>query len=155
MTDVAAEEPKTYTDDEILQRFLRTKNQPTGSQTLGFKMLSVSQEKMEVEVAFDARAELLANPMKQVQGGYLCAMLDECMSVACMVASKMTAVAPTAEMKTSFFRPAMPGELKGVGRVVRWGRTIAFTEGELYDAEGRLVAKATGTAVPTPFKNYK
>ena len=118
-------------------------------------MLSVSQEKMEVEVAFDARAELLANPMKQVQGGYLCAMLDECMSVACMVASKMTAVAPTAEMKTSFFRPAMPGMLKGVGRVARWGKTIAFTEGELYDAEGRLVAKATGTAVPTPFKNYK
>jgi uncharacterized protein (TIGR00369 family) len=155
VTDVAAEEPKTYTDDEILQRFLRTKNQPTGSQTLGFRMLSVSQEKMEVEVAFEAKAELLANPMKQVQGGYLCAMLDECMSVACMVASKMTAVAPTAEMKTSFFRPAMPGVLKGVGRVVRWGRTIAFTEGELYDAEGRLVAKATGTAVPTPFKNYK
>jgi len=155
VTDVAAEEPRTYTDDEILQRFLRTKNQPTGSQTLGFRMLSVSQERMEVEVAFDARAELLANPMKQVQGGYLCAMLDECMSVACMVASKMTAVAPTAEMKTSFFRPAMPGVLKGVGRVVRWGKTLAFTEGELYDAEGRLVAKATGTAVPTPFKNYK
>ena len=155
MTDVASDAPPALTDDDILQRFLRTKNQPTGSQTLGFRMLSVSQERMEVEVAFDARAELLANPMKQVQGGYLCAMLDECMSVACMVASKMTAVAPTAEMKTSFFRPAMPGVLKGVGRVVRWGRTLAFTEGELYDADGRLVAKATGTAVPTPFKNYK
>jgi uncharacterized protein (TIGR00369 family) len=155
VTDVAAEEPPALSDDDILQRFLRTKNQPTGSQTLGFRMLSVSQARMEVEVAFDARAELLANPMKQVQGGYLCAMLDECMSVACMVASKMTAVAPTAEMKTSFFRPAMPGVLKGVGRVVRWGRTLAFTEGELFDADGRLVAKATGTAVPTPFKNYK
>ena len=58
-------------------------------------------------------AELLANPMKQVQGGYLCAMLDECMSVACMVASKMTAVAPTVEMKTSFFRPAAPGPMQG------------------------------------------
>ena len=155
MTDVASDEPLSLTDEDILARFLRTKNQPTGSQTLGFRMLSVSQERMEVEVAFDARAELLANPMKQVQGGYLCAMLDECMSVACMVASKMTAVAPTAEMKTSFFRPAMPGQLKGIGRVVRWGRTLAFTEGEIYDADGRLVAKATGTAVPTPFKNYK
>jgi uncharacterized protein (TIGR00369 family) len=155
VSDVASEEPPALSDDDILQRFLRTKNQPTGSQTLGFRMLSVSQARMEVEVAFDARAELLANPMKQVQGGYLCAMLDECMSVACMVASKMTAVAPTAEMKTSFFRPAMPGQLKGIGRVVRWGRTLAFTEGEIYDADGRLVAKATGTAVPTPFKNYK
>ncbi|HEX4096918.1 MAG TPA: PaaI family thioesterase [Caulobacteraceae bacterium] len=155
MTDVAADEPKAQTDDEILQRFLRTKNQPTGSQTLGFRMVSVSQEKMEVEVAFEAKAEMLSNPMKQVQGGYLCAMLDECMSVACMVASKMTAVAPTAEMKTSFYRPASFGVIKGIGRVARWGRTIAFTEGELYDADGRLLAKATGTAVPTPFKNYK
>jgi uncharacterized protein (TIGR00369 family) len=147
--------PEPLTDDAILQRFLRTKNQPTGSQTLGFRMVAVSQARKEVEVAFEARAELLSNPMKQVQGGYLCAMLDECMSVACMVASGMTAVAPTVEMKTSFFRPAGFGPLKGIGRVVRWGKTIAFTEGELYDAEGRLVAKASGTAVPTPFKNYK
>jgi uncharacterized protein (TIGR00369 family) len=155
VSETAAAETPALTDDDILQRFLRTKNQPTGSQTLGFRMVSVSQARMEVEVAFEARAELLSNPMKRVQGGYLCAMLDECMSVACMVASKMTAVAPTAEMKTSFYRPAMPGPIKGIGRVARWGRTIAFTEGELYDAEGRLLAKATGTAVPTPFKNYK
>jgi uncharacterized protein (TIGR00369 family) len=155
VTDTTEAPAPPLTDEAILERFLRTKNQPTGSQTLGFRMLSVSQEKMEVEVAFEARAELLANPMKQVQGGYLCAMLDECMSVACMVASKMTAVAPTAEMKTSFLRPVMPGPLKGVGRVLRWGKTIAFTEGELYDGDGRLIAKATGTAVPTPFKTYK
>ncbi len=118
-------------------------------------MIAVNQAERRVEVAFEASAETMANPMKQIQGGYLCAMLDECMSVACMVASGMTAVAPTVEMKTSFFRPAMPGPLRGVGTVVRWGRTIAFTEGELYDLEGRLLAKATGTAIPTPFKNYK
>jgi len=155
LTEAAPAVVEPLSDDAILQRFLRTKNQPTGSQTLGFRMLSVSQERKEVEVAFEAKPELLANPMKQVQGGYLCAMLDECMSVACMVASGMTAVAPTVEMKTSFFRPATFGPLKGIGRVVRWGKTIAFTEGELYDSEGRLVAKASGTAVPTPFKNYK
>ncbi len=155
MSDSAADAPVLLTDEEILGRFQRTRNQPTGSQTLGFRLVSVSQETKSVEVAFEARAELMLNPMKQVQGGYLCAMLDECMSVACMVASGMTHVAPTAEMKTSFFRPAKPGPLRGVGRVVRWGRTLAFTEGEIYDAEGRLLAKATGTAVPTPFKSYK
>jgi uncharacterized protein (TIGR00369 family) len=155
VTDAASETPLALTDDDILQRFLRSKNQPTGSLTLGFRLLAVSQEARSVEVAFDARAELLLNPMKQIQGGYLCAMLDECMSVACMVASGMTAVAPTVEMKTSFFRPAAPGALRGVGRVVKWGKTIAFTEGELYDSSDRLVAKATGTGVPTPFKVYK
>ncbi|MBP6877711.1 MAG: PaaI family thioesterase [Phenylobacterium sp.] len=154
MTDVAAE-PEVLTDEAILARFQRSKNQPTGSQTLGFRIVAVNQAEKSVEVEFEARPELLLNPMKQVQGGYLCAMLDECMSVACMVASGMTHVAPTAEMKTTFFRPAAPGKLKGIGRVAKWGRTIAFTEGELYDADGRLLAKATGTAVPTPFQRYK
>ena len=155
MSDVVSPEPETLTDEAILARFLRTKNQPTGSQTLGFRLVSVSQTTRSVEVEFDAKAELLLNPMKQIQGGYLCAMLDECMSVACMVASGMTAVAPTLEMKTSFFRPGAPGKLRGVGRVVKWGRQVAFTEGELFDAEGRLLAKATGTAIPTPFAKYK
>src|SRR3569833_4167013 len=112
-----ADKPE-LTDEAILERFLRTKNQPTGSQTLGFRMLAVSQAAKTVEVEFEARAEVLLNPMKQIQGGYLCAMLDECMSVACMVASGMTHVAPTAEMKTSFFRPARPGKILGVGLVV-------------------------------------
>jgi acyl-coenzyme A thioesterase PaaI-like protein len=39
--------------------------------------------------------------------------------------------------------------------VARWGKTIAFTEGELWGPDGKLLAKATGTAVPTPFKTYK
>lgn len=160
MSDVAspapsAREEEGLTDEAILQRFLRTKNQPTGSQTLGFRMVAVSQAERSVEVEFDAKAELLLNPMKQIQGGYLCAMLDEAMSVACMVASGMTAVAPTLEMKTSFFRPGAPGKIRGLGRVVKWGRQVAFTEGELYDPDGRLLAKATGTAIPTPFANYK
>lgn len=154
MTDVAADAPQTLTDEAILARFLGAKRPPPGSLLLGFRMLRVSQADREVEVAFEA-SEQLTNPMKQIQGGYLCAMLDECMSVACMVASGMTSVAPTVEMKTSFFRPALPGPIVGVGRVVRWGKTIAFTEGELRDAEGRTLAKATGTAMPTPFTRYK
>ena len=155
MSDVVSPEPETLTDEAILARFQRTKNQPTGSQTLGFRIVGVSQATKSVEVEFEARAELLLNPMKQIQGGYLCAMLDECMSVACMVASGMTAVAPTLEMKTSFLRPGAPGKIKGIGRVLKWGRQVAFTEGELYDPEGRMLAKATGTAIPTPFAKYK
>ncbi len=147
--------PEALSDAAILARFLRSERQPTGSQTLGFRLTAVCQAEKSVEVAFDARADRLLNPMKQIQGGFLCAMLDECMSVACMVASGMTHVAPTVEMKTSFLRPALPGPLRGVGRVLKWGRTIAFTEGELYDPAGRLLAKATGTAVPTPFAAFK
>ena len=155
MSDVASDTPQTLTDEAILERFLTSKNPPGSARTLGFRMLSVSQTERRVEIAFEPSVEAVGNPMGHVQGGYVCAMLDECMSVACMVASGMTAVAPTLEMKTSFFRPGQPGKIKGIGKVVKWGRQVAFTEGELYDPEGRLLAKATGTAIPTPFANYK
>ena len=155
MSDVVADEPEALTDEAILARFRASKNAPSGSRTLGFELLAARQADREVEVSFTARADLLCNPMGQIQGGYVCAMLDECMSVAGMISSGMTHVVPTLEMKTSFLRPAMPGVLRGVGRVVKWGRTVCFTEGELYDAEGRLLAKASGTAIPTPFARFK
>ncbi len=61
----------------------------------------------------------------------------------------------TTETMTSFFLSASPAARRCIGRVVRWGRTIAFTEGEIFDAEGGLLAKATGAAAPTPFKASK
>lgn len=155
MSDVAAEAPQALTDEAVLARFQAAKNPPAGSRTLGFRLTAVNQAERTVEVAFNVSADVVANPMGQVQGGYVCAMLDECMSVAGMIASGMTHVVPTLEMKTSFLRPAMPGALRGVGRVVKWGKTVCFTEGELYDPEGRLLAKATGTAIPTPFSRFK
>ena len=155
MSDVAADEPQVLTDEAILERFRASKNAPSGSRTLGFQLLAVRQADKEVEVGFEARADLLCNPMGQIQGGYVCAMLDECMSVAGMISSGMTHVVPTLEMKTSFLRPAMPGSLRAIGRVVKWGKTICFTEGELYDGEGRLLAKASATAIPTPFARFK
>ena len=155
MIDVVADTAQEITDAEILQRFARSTNAPPATRTLGAEITAVSQADRRVEIAFDARAEMLGNPMGQVQGGMVCAMLDEAMSVSVLVASKMTCVAPTLEMKTSFFRPTLPGRLIAIGQVVKWGKTIAFTEGELYDAEGRLLAKATGTAVPTPSKSFR
>lgn len=143
------------TDAELLARFQNTKNQPKGSQTLGLRVIAVDQALKQIEATFEAREEF-CNPMRQIQGGYVCAMLDEVMSLSGVIASGMTHVMPTLEMKTSFLRPALPGQkLRGVGRVVKWGRTIAFTEGELYDADGKLLAKATGTAMPTPFSRFK
>lgn len=148
MGEGLAEEPLRLSDDEVLERFKRARNRPKGSDLLGFEIISVNGAAMTVEVAFEGREEF-TNPMGQIQGGFLCAMLDDCMSVAGVVASNFTCVMPTLEMKTSFLRPASPGRLRGIGRVAKWGRTIAFTEGELYDEQGRLLAKATATAMPT------
>ena len=154
MSDGASDKP-AVSDADLLARFRASTNQPRGSQTLDFQIVALNQAERWVEASFAARPEF-CNPMGQIQGGYLCAMLDDVMSVAGLVTSGMTHVMPTLEMKTSFLRPAMPGgRLRGIGRVLRWGKSIAFTEGELLDAEGRLLAKATATAMPAPFAKFK
>src|SRR6201996_487871 len=135
----------------MLARFQNAKRIPPATQTIGFRVVRVEQAKMEIETTCEGRPEF-CNPAGQIQGGFLMAMLDETMSVAAVVASNITAFVPTLEMKTSFLRPALPGTLKVIGRVAKWGRQICFLEGELYDAEGRLLAKATSTAMPQPFK---
>ncbi len=149
-------EPQSLSDEALLARFQTSVKQPESSKLVGFRLLALNQSERWIEAAFTA-SPALANPMGQVQGGYLCAMLDEVMSVAGLVASGMTCVMPTLEMKTSFLRPALAdgAALRGVGRILKWGRTIAFTEGELFGPDAALIAKATGTAMPTPFEKFK
>ena len=49
----------------------------------------------------------------------------------------------TIEMKTSFMQPARPAG--GRGRLIHRTATLAFTEGSVYDAAGRICSHATGT----------
>jgi len=50
----------------------------------------------------------------------------------------------TIEMKTSFMQPAK-GTLTAKGRLMHRTGSMAFTEGTLYDSEGRACAHATAT----------
>lgn len=50
----------------------------------------------------------------------------------------------TIEMKTSFMQPAR-GPLVAKGRLIHRTATMAFTEGTVYDAQGRICSHATGT----------
>jgi uncharacterized protein (TIGR00369 family) len=50
----------------------------------------------------------------------------------------------TVEMKTSFMRPGL-GRLLAKGKLLTLTRSLCFCEGSILDAEGALVAHATGT----------
>ncbi len=50
----------------------------------------------------------------------------------------------TIEMKTSFMRPGL-GRLVGSGKRLHRTASLAFCEGSLADADGQLIAHATGT----------
>lgn len=135
----------------MLARFQNSKKRPPCSDTLGMRLTEVEQDAKRIRMQFDVSSSF-ANPTGAVQGGFIAAMMDEAMSTCVIIASNVTMTAPTLEMKTSYLRRLMPGPAHVDARILRMGRSAAFMEAECFDAVGKLVAKATATAIPMPFK---
>jgi uncharacterized protein (TIGR00369 family) len=117
---------------------------PPSSKLLGERIIAIDRVNGVVEIEFDAGSQLL-NPIGTVQGGFVSAMLDDAFSIAFLCTTDTQTFAPTLEMKVSFLKPALQGKLKAVGRIVQKGKSVAFVESELFDPQGKLVAKASAT----------
>jgi len=126
---------------------------PECAKTLGFELLDYSPEKLEIHVAFNG-AQCFVNPAGHIQGGFLCAMLDDVMGPALVFSLPVGQFAPTLELKTQFLRPVVPGRIEGKGRVVSKGKQVSYLDGELYQ-NGVLVARATATALIQGIKPEK
>ena len=104
----------------------------------------------ELTQCADGRSEIVYDPLPEhlnsfavTHGGALMTLLDVTMAVAARSVQKdMGAV--TIEMKTSFMQPAR-GLLTARGHLMHRTATMAFTEGTVFDAQGKACAHATGT----------
>ena len=107
---------------------------------LGFELQRF--EGGEATIRFAPKTEH-ENSFNVVHGGASMTLLDVVMAHAARsVEPAMGCV--TIEMKTSFMRAAK-GPLVARGTLLHRTATMAFTEGRIQDAEGKLCAHATGT----------
>jgi uncharacterized protein (TIGR00369 family) len=56
----------------------------------------------------------------------------------------------TIELKINFLRPVIEGRIRAVGRVIDIRQTLMFSEADVVDERGRLVARASSTCMPVP-----
>jgi uncharacterized protein (TIGR00369 family) len=87
------------------------------------------------------------NSFAVTHGGAVMTLLDVVMATAARSVEPALGVV-TIEMKTSFMRPAQvpAGEkLTATGQLLHRTRSMAFTEGRVFGAQGQLCAHATGT----------
>ena len=143
--------PPRVSDAEMLARFQNSSKRPPCSDTLGMRLEAVDQASQSLTMSFEV-SESFANPTGAIQGGFITAMLDEAMSTCVIIASNVTMTAPTLELKTSYLRPLFPGPARVDARILRMGKTAAFMEADCFDPDGKLVARATATAAPKPFR---
>ena len=107
---------------------------------LGFVLIKAENGKSELH--YTPRPEHL-NSFGVTHGGASMTLLDVTMAVAARSVEWESGVV-TIEIKTSFMQAAK-GLLTGKGELLHRTGTMAFTEGRIYDAEGRLCVQATGT----------
>ena len=96
----------------------------------------------ESELRYTAQPEHL-NSFAVTHGGASMTLLDVTMAAAARSVQQDMGVV-TIEMKTSFMQPAR-GPLMAKGRLIHRTATMAFTEGTVYDAQGRACSHSTGT----------
>lgn len=129
--------------EDTAARLMRRPN--ASALLLGFTIERIDRETGETHLAWTPKAEF-ANPMGNVQGGFIAAILDEAASIAGVARSGFTGFVPTLEMKTIFLAPVPMTPLKVIGRVLKFGKSILFLESEILADDGRPLARASQTA---------
>ncbi|KZL19509.1 Thioesterase superfamily protein [Pseudovibrio axinellae] len=118
---------------------------PRAAETLGAHIVDVDPSAGSIVVEFDGK-EAFTNPVGNLQGGFLAAMLDDTMGPALTATLGENEFAPTLELKINFIAPARVGKLTGYGRIISKGGTVCVLEGELVQ-DGALVARSSATAL--------
>lgn len=115
----------------------------------GFEISRVGDGEVEFSCTPDESAY---NPIGLVHGGLVCTLLDTV--IGCAVHSTLPArVGYTSiELKVNYLRPVHghTGILTARGWVTKPGRRVAFAEGEVRDAAGKVVATGTGSCLVMP-----
>lgn len=85
-----------------------------------------------------------------VQGGVITQIADAAMGITLATLQEDGMWNTTIELKINFLRPVIEGRLRAIGRVVEMKQTLFFSEADVIDEKGRLVARASSTCMPVP-----
>jgi uncharacterized protein (TIGR00369 family) len=119
--------------------------QPEAVRTLNGELLDVDSARGRARFRFEVVPAFCHSQGRICQGGFLTGMVDTAMANAALARGRLAVAVPTLEIKVSFFEAMGPGLVYAEGRVLRWGGTVGFLDGELRDDEGRLIVHATST----------
>ena len=138
---------KTMTGLQQLQAaFADPASRPGIGRTMNFALETIEEGRVVFQGNPD---ENVYNPIGTVHGGYAATLLDSAVGCAVHTMLKPGQGYTTLELKVNYVRAmtSATGKVQAEGKVVNVGRRVAFAEGRLTDAEGRLYATASTTCL--------
>ena len=114
---------------------------------IGAEIVEAEEGRVVVELVASERHH---HPGGVVQGGIITAIADAAMGISLMTAQPAGQANTTIELKINFIRPVTHGRLRAVGKVVEIRKSLLFSEADVLDEDGKLVAHATSTCIAIP-----
>src|SRR5580698_3269653 len=124
---------------------------PQVAALIDWTLVRLDQASDSIFLSFTA-ADEFTNPAGTVHGGFVTAMLDECMGSAIVGLTEARFLPATVSMSTDFIRPVRPGKVLGEGHITSMGTSSAFLEAKLRSPDGQILARATGAFRLVPFE---
>jgi len=140
--------PEASTGEETV--FDRLGDLPQVAALIDWTLIRLDKAADSIHLSFTALDDF-TNPAGTVHGGFIAAMLDECMGSAIVGLRDAQFMPSTVSMATDFIRPVRAGKVFGTGHITSQGSSLAFLEARLSDPGGQVLARATGTYRLRPF----
>jgi len=121
-------------------------------ETIGASIAEVDEGRVVVELIADAKHR---HEGGVVQGGIITQIADAAMGMSLLTMQPDDQSNTTIELKINFIRPVVEGRLRAVGRVIELRRTLGFTEADVLDQDGKLIAHASSTCLAIPRQGWR
>lgn len=143
MDDMASPGKSDPHEGEELKKVPLNKGISPYHKHLGIEVSAVSKGQSVIKLS---SGERLRNVGGIVHGGAIVSAADAAGFVALSsLLNPGTEKLATVELKVNFLMPVRRGAIEARGRVVHKGRNIAVCEADVFDGNGKLIAKSMGT----------
>jgi uncharacterized protein (TIGR00369 family) len=142
--------PRSGSGLDYLQRIVSGEypNVPIGD-TLNFRITEVESGRIVLVGRPDQRSY---NLLGTVHGGWAASILDTAMALAAMSSLDENNRHTTLDIRINYLRPITleTGEVRAEGTLIQGGRRVAYCEGKLTDAAGKLLCHGTSSCLIFP-----
>ena len=129
---------------ENAAKLLFLKNKPEFLEIFGFLDCWFDESNRVYHSTYAPTKDLTHSNGTIVQGGFVAGMLDSTMAQYILFTHQFTLNPLTLKMDVSYILSCRPGLLEVQSKVLKMGRSIAFTTAEMYQ-DGNLIATASAT----------
>ena len=119
------------------------KNNGGTGKIFNFKVLCYVSGSLELEGTF---TEICLNPDGSVQGRMMAAMLDDVTRLLIIAETNGEKYPASTDLHTLHHRPMNQGKVKAKASIIKMGKRIATSKGEIYNGKQELIATLMHTS---------